>query len=166
MGSDQPEQYRKADPVIQHQLLTRFDSWPVDIALPELGAQTPALRKQTADIARNYRKSLFELRYREQEKTADPAIQLLVADFEGLPTDIAQELAGNASGNELRQLHKGSTPQRLKDVARKALEAVRASRAYEGLFSDAMATADTHMLALHSLDLLPGWPLPGPPSCN
>ena len=158
MGSDQPEQYRKADPVIQHQLLTRFDSWPVDIALPELGAQTPALRKQTADIARNYRKSLFELRYREQEKTADPAIQLLVADFEGLPTDIAQELAGNASGNELRQLHKGSTPQRLKDVARKALEAVRASRAYEGLFSDAMATADTHMLALHSLDLLPGWP--------
>ncbi|VVO70766.1 dermonecrotic toxin domain-containing protein [Pseudomonas fluorescens] len=158
IGSDQPEQYSKADPLMQHQLLTRFDSWPVDTALPEPRAQTQALRKQTADIARNYRKSLFELRYREREKTADPATQQLLADFEGLPTDIAQELASNASGNELRQLHNGTTPQRLKDVARKALEAVRASRAYEGLFSDALATADTHTLALHSLDLLPGWP--------
>ena len=138
IGSDQPEQYRKADPLMQHQLLTRFDSWPVDTALPEPGAQTPALRKQTADIARNYRKSLFELRYREQEKTADLPTQRLLADFEGLPTDIAQELVSNASGNELRQLHNGATPQRLKDVARKALEAVRASRAYEGLFSDAL----------------------------
>jgi Leucine-rich repeat (LRR) protein len=158
IGSDQPEQYRKADPLMQQQLLTRFDSWPADTALPKPEAQTPVLRKQTADIARNYRKSLFELRYREQEKTADPATQQLLADFEGLPTDIAQELAGNASGNELMHLHNGATPQRLKDVARKALEAVRASRAYEGLFSDALATADTHTLALHSLDLLPGWP--------
>lgn len=158
MGSDQPEQYRKADPVMQHQLLTRFDTWPVDTALSEPGAQPPALRKQTANIARNYRKSLFELHYREQEKSADLPTQRLLADFEGLPTDIAQELVSNASGNELRQLHNGATPQRLKDVARKALEAVRASRAYEGLFSDSLTTADTHTLALHSLDLLPGWP--------
>ncbi|EJM22934.1 hypothetical protein PMI22_01357 [Pseudomonas sp. GM21] len=158
IGSDQPEQYSKADPLMQHQLLTRFDSWPVDTLLPEPGAQTHTLRKQTADIARNYRKSLFELRYREQETTEDLPTQRLLADFEGLPTDIAHELASNASGNELRQLHNGTTPQRLKDVARKALEAVRASRAYEGLFSDALATADTHTLALHSLDLLPGWP--------
>ncbi len=158
IGSDQPEHYRKANPVIQHQLLTRYDSWPAETPLPELHVQTPALRKQTADIACNHRKALFEHRYREQEKTNDLPTQRLLAEVPGLPTDIAQELVSNASGNELRQLHNGHVPRRLKDVAVKAMEAVRATRAFEGLYSDSLATADTDQLVLHSLDLLPGWP--------
>ena len=158
IGSDEPEQYRKADPVMQQELLSRYDSWPADTPLPAQEAQTQALRKHLADIARNYRKSLFELRYHALEKAEDLPTRRLLADFKELPTDIAQELASNASGSELRQLHNGHIPQRLKDVAKKALEAARATRAYEGLFSDSLATADTHTLALHSLDLLPGWP--------
>jgi len=108
--------------------------------------------------ALNQRKSLFESRYREQEKTDDPQVQLLLGEVPGLPTDIAQELVSNTTGTELMQLHDGRVPQRLKDVALKAMEAVRVARAYEGFYIEDMDTTDTHRLALHSLESLPGWP--------
>ncbi|MHC8319220.1 dermonecrotic toxin domain-containing protein [Pseudomonas sp. GB2N2] len=108
--------------------------------------------------ALNQRLSLFESRYRELEKTEDRQVLLLQGEVRGLPTDIAQELVDNASGSELMQLHSGRIPQRLKDVAVKAMEAVRVARAYEGFFLDGMDTADTHRLALHSLESMPGWP--------
>ncbi|MHC8304658.1 dermonecrotic toxin domain-containing protein [Pseudomonas sp. PB3P13] len=101
--------------------------------------------------------SLFESRYRELEKTADRQVLLLQGEVRGLPTDIAQELVDNCSGTELMQLHEGRVPQRLKNVAAKAMEAVRVARAYEGFFFDSMDTADTHRLALHSLESMPGW---------
>lgn len=108
--------------------------------------------------ALNQRLSLFESRYRELEKTADRQVLLLQGEVRGLPTDIAQELVDNASGAELMQMHNGRVPQRLKDVAVKAMEAVRVARAYEGFFIDGMDSADTHRLALHSLESIPGWP--------
>ncbi|MDI3271363.1 DUF6543 domain-containing protein [Pseudomonas sp. AL03] len=108
--------------------------------------------------ALNHRLSLFESRYRELEKTDDRQVQLLLGEIQGLPTDIAQELVSNASGIELKQLHNGRVPQRLKDVAVKAMEAVRVARAYEGFYLEDMDTTDTHRLALHSLESLPGWP--------
>ncbi|EJM20649.1 Leucine Rich Repeat (LRR)-containing protein [Pseudomonas sp. GM18] len=158
IGSDQPERYRKADVALQYQLLSSYDAWPVDTPMPTPDTQTPAFRQQTAELARNYRKSLFDLRYRAQEKTDDPLVQRLLDDVHGLPTDIAQELVSNASGTELKQLHNGHTPQRLKDAALKAMEAVRATRASEGLYSEALDTADTHRLALQSLNSLPDLP--------
>lgn len=108
--------------------------------------------------ALNQRLSLFESRYRELEKTDDRQVLLLQGEVRGLPTDIAQELVENASGTELMQLHSGRVPQRHKDVAVKAMEAVRVARAYEGFFLDGMDTADTHRLTLHSLESMPGWP--------
>lgn len=108
--------------------------------------------------ALNHRLSLFESRYRELEKTDNRQVQLLLGEIHGLPTAIAQELVSNASGIELKQLHNGRIPQRLKDVAVKAMEAVRGARAYEGFYLDDMDTTDTHRLALHSLESLPGWP--------
>jgi Leucine-rich repeat (LRR) protein len=108
--------------------------------------------------ALNQRLSLFESRYRELEKTPDRQVLLLQGEVRGLPTDIAQELVDNGSGTELMQLHNGRVPQRLKDVAVKAMEAVRVARAYEGFFLHGMDSVDTHRLALHSLESLPGWP--------
>lgn len=108
--------------------------------------------------ALNHRQLMFESRYRALEQTDDRAAQLLTDEINGLPTDIAQELADNASGTELMQLHDGHVPQRLKDVAVKAMEAVRAARAYEGFYLDEMDTTNTHRLALHSLESLPDWP--------
>ncbi|QVW22052.1 hypothetical protein KJF94_19500 [Pseudomonas hormoni] len=108
--------------------------------------------------ALTHRLSLFESRYGELERTHDRQTQLLLGEVSGLPTDIAQELVSNATGSELLQLHNGRVPQRLKDVAHKAMEAVRASRAHEGLYSDSLETADTYRLALHSLESLPHWP--------
>ncbi|WP_223413665.1 MULTISPECIES: dermonecrotic toxin domain-containing protein [unclassified Pseudomonas] len=108
--------------------------------------------------ALNQRRSLFQSRYRELEKTADRHVLLLQGEVQGLPTDIAQELVSNASGTELKQMHNGRLPQRLKDVALKAMDAVRVARAYEGFYLEGMETVDTHRLALHSLETLPGWP--------
>ncbi|MHC8331836.1 dermonecrotic toxin domain-containing protein [Pseudomonas sp. LB3P25] len=158
IGSDNPDQYLQADPAMQLELLTRYGSWPIETPVPELKTQTQTLRKQTADTAVNYRKSLFESCYRELEKTNDPSVQRLIDEVQGLPTDVAQELTSNTTGTELRQLHGGRVPQRLKDVALKAMEAVRASRAHEGLYRPSLETTDTHQLVLHSLDALPGWP--------
>ncbi|MBV4485548.1 hypothetical protein HU727_008100 [Pseudomonas sp. SWRI153] len=110
------------------------------------------------DQALNRRLALFESRYRELQRTDDPQAQLLLGDFPGLPTDIAVELVNNASGTEVSLLHNGSVPQRLKDVAVKAMEAVRVSRAYEGFYFPEMDTVDTHRLALHSVESMPGWP--------
>ncbi|MGE8189836.1 dermonecrotic toxin domain-containing protein [Pseudomonas sp. NPDC086278] len=104
------------------------------------------------------RNLLFESRYREVQKTADGKVSVLLGEAPGLPTDIAEELVSNTTGTELRELAAGRVPQRLKDVARKALEAVRASRAYEGLYRPSLATTDTHQLALHSMVALPKWP--------
>ncbi|WP_347901544.1 hypothetical protein [Pseudomonas purpurea] len=109
-------------------------------------------------IAPNTRKSLFESRYRALENTHDLKVQPLLVEAQGLPTDIAQELLSNATGSEWLQLHGGRAPQRLKEAALKAMEAVRAARACEGFYRASLETADTHRLALHSLDSLPGWP--------
>lgn len=108
--------------------------------------------------ALHQRKSLFESRYLALEKTADRQARLLVGEVHGLPTDIAQELVSNASGSELMQLHQERVPRRLTDVAVKALEAVRAARAYEGFYLEGMESTDTHRLALHSLQSSPDWP--------
>jgi Leucine-rich repeat (LRR) protein len=108
--------------------------------------------------ALNQRKSLFEARYRELEKTNDRQVQLLLSEVPGLPTDIGVELVSNTTGTELMHLNNGRVPQRIKDVALKTMEAVRVARAYEGLYLEAMESTDTHRLALHSLESLPGWP--------
>ncbi|UVK97509.1 dermonecrotic toxin domain-containing protein [Pseudomonas sp. B21-048] len=108
--------------------------------------------------ALNHRFLMFESRYRELEKTNDRPVQSLLGEFQGLPTDIAQELVSNTSGTELMELHNGRVPRRLKDVAVKAMEAVRVARAYEGFYLEERETTDTHRLALHSLESLPGWP--------
>jgi len=157
IGSDQPERYRKADVTLQHQLLTDFDSWPVDTPMPAPETQTRAFRKRTAELARKRDKSLFEARYRSQEKTDDKHLQRLLDDVTGLPTDVAQELVSNATGTELHQLNNGRTPPRLREAALKAMEAVRATRASEGLYSDVLDNTDTHRLALQSLNSLPGF---------
>jgi len=111
-----------------------------------------------SDQTEHYRKSQFDQRYRALEKTDDPRVQRLLDDVRGLPTDIAEELVSNASGTELKQLHSGRTPQRLKDAALKAMEAVRTTRACEGFYCEALDTTDTHRLALQSLNSLADLP--------
>lgn len=102
--------------------------------------------------------SFFEARYRELEHTEDRDVRLLQGVERGLPRDIAEELVDNATGSELQQLHAGKVPRRLRDVAIKAMEAVRTARAFEGFYLRSGETVDTWRLALHSLELLHGWP--------
>jgi hypothetical protein len=108
--------------------------------------------------ALSQRLSSFEERYRAMEQTDDRNVQLLQGHVQGLPTDIAEELVNNATGSELMDMHNGRVPRRLKDVALKAMDAVRTARAYEGFYLHEMETVDTRRLALHSLESMPGWP--------
>jgi Leucine-rich repeat (LRR) protein len=128
------------------------------IGQPEaLPVRTARLRKKLAALADEKRASLFDSRYRGLEVTNDPRVQALVDSQPGLPSSIAQELLRGANQKELQQLSLGKVPDRLKTLARWAQQEVRLTRAYEGLFMDSSDTPDAALLALHSLEHLPGW---------
>ncbi|WP_246226474.1 dermonecrotic toxin domain-containing protein [Pseudomonas atagonensis] len=123
-----------------------------------LDVRTRILRKKLAGIAGQLRSTLFDERYRALEKSPDANTQKIIDTAPGLPTSAAEEVLRAASGSELQQLESGVVPQRLKNLARWALQAVRVNRAYEGLHLDSISNPDTTRLALHSLEHIKGWP--------
>ena len=133
-----------------------------EFGLPPASSRTraAALRKKLARIAQDKRFSLFDSRYRGQDRTSDPRVQKLIdsASRPGLPTPVAEELLAGASGEELKSIDAGNVPTRLTELAEWSLHEVRTTRAYEGLYLDAVENPDTCRLALHSLENLNGWP--------
>ncbi|SEM38138.1 Leucine Rich Repeat [Pseudomonas sp. ok272] len=128
---------------------------------PPRSAQTraAALRKKLARIAQDKRFTLFDSHYRSANRAHSARQQKLIdsAPHPGLPTSVAQELLDHASAQELRAIDQGQVPKRLADLAAWTQQEVRTTRAYEGLYLDAVDNPDTARLALHSLDNLPGW---------
>lgn len=128
---------------------------------PITSSQTRAsvLRKRLARIANNKRYSLFEAEYRGVERARDARVQKIMdaAPNRGLPTSVAEEILAGASGEELRAIDQAGVPERLVELAEWAQHEVRTTRAYEGLYLDTVESPDTHQLALHSLENLPGW---------
>jgi Leucine-rich repeat (LRR) protein len=121
-------------------------------------ARARALRKTLADIATERRNILFNARYRALEYSTDAASRALIDATPGLPTSVAREILRTATGEERQQLKQSLVPKRLMQLSRWALEDVRSSRAFEGLYLDSINPLDTHRLALHSLERVPGWP--------
>ncbi len=124
---------------------------------PPIAVRVGALRKKLARIAQQQRAELFDSRYRGLEMTDDARLQKIIDSSPGLPISVAEEVMRSASGQELLELDRGNLAPRLIDQARWAAHEVRISRAYEGLYMDALDSADSHRLALHSLENLPGW---------
>ncbi len=122
-----------------------------------LAVRTATLRKKLAQLADEKRATLFDSRYRGLEAAPAPRIQALIDAQPGLPTSVARELLRSASREELRQIEQARIPARLKQLARWAQQEVRLTRAYEGLFLKSSDNLDSHLLALHSLENLPGW---------
>lgn len=121
--------------------------------------RTRHLRKNLARIAQDKRFALFDSRYRGLEHARNPRVQKIIdaAPTPGLPTSIAEELLAGSTSEELQAIDLGPMPKRLVELARLAQQEVRVTRAYEGLYLESVDVTDTHQLALHSLENLPGW---------
>ncbi len=130
---------------------------PFGTPAAQLHVRAATLRKRLARQARNRRAGMFDSRYRGLETTRDPRVQKIIDSAPGLPISVAQEVLFGATGQELLEMDQGILPQRLRDLAHWAAHEVRISRAYEGLYMEALESGDTQRLALHSLENLPGW---------
>nr|WP_314532494.1 DUF6543 domain-containing protein [uncultured Pseudomonas sp.] len=125
--------------------------------ITQMPVRTAKLRKRLARQAHDKRASLFDSRYRKAEITDDARQQKIIDTTSGLPTSMAEEILRGATGQELLDVDAGKIPISVIERARWAAHEVRISRAYEGLYMEALASNDTHRLALHSLENLPGW---------
>jgi hypothetical protein len=125
------------------------------LSTPEANARR--LRSQVAQRADQRKAELFDQRYRSADGAITPEAVLVQDKLEGLPGVVARELVDIAKPAELQELRLGTLPRRLENLGRWALQEVRISRAYEGLYLDSVDTPDTFRLALHSLVNLGGW---------
>jgi hypothetical protein len=78
--------------------------------------------------------------------------------FTQLSASIADELERHADVREWAQLESADVPLRLAEEARRYEQIQRVSRAYEGLYLDAVSGRDGDWLVLDTLTHLPGWP--------
>lgn len=126
---------------------------------PQLSLETRTrnLRKTLAGIARKHRVALFDSRYGPLQHAEHPQARQLADEAPGLPATVAERLLGQATGEELLELHTQRTPPRLAQLAQAALTEVRLNRAYEGQHLDSQVNLDTDLLALSALRVLPGW---------
>lgn len=120
-------------------------------------ARAANLRKKLAGLARSHRTELFESRYLLLDRPADARQKVLVDATPGLPASAAEAILHSANSEELQQLDQGTLAPRLAELAKTLQEQAHLNHTYEGLFLDAVDDLDTHRLALHSLERLPGW---------
>ncbi|MGE8147303.1 dermonecrotic toxin domain-containing protein [Pseudomonas frederiksbergensis] len=115
------------------------------------------LRERILRVVQTQRSTLFEARYRAQERDVETLARQLMDAVPGLPSGSAQELLLSASAIELQQLEQGTLAPRLKELARWTQQQIRAVRARESLELESVDNPDAERLALHSLPRLPGW---------
>ncbi|VVN12778.1 hypothetical protein PS662_03937 [Pseudomonas fluorescens] len=116
------------------------------------------LRKRLAEHAGKQRKRVFDALYKQQTVSASVDVLLLCDEYPTLPVIVAGQLLRDATPEELLHLtQKKRIPLSLREKARAAQDRVRMSRAYEGLYLEALEDVDTRRLELASLAALPGW---------
>lgn len=121
-------------------------------------ARPAELAKQIAAYAQTRQSAIYDSIYQGTEPVADQVRQLQNA-CPGLSESAAQQVLAQARPDELQRL--GSTrpiPLRMLEEARWYARRSRQVRAYAGLRSENIASADSRCLALHTLERLPGWP--------
>ncbi|WP_347903739.1 NEL-type E3 ubiquitin ligase domain-containing protein [Pseudomonas purpurea] len=117
-----------------------------------------ALRKQLGQQAGKQKKRLFEALYKSRDVSGDPRVRRVLNDVPELPASVALELLEHAEPADLQHLsEKQRLSLRLRQQARAVRDRVRLNRAYEGLYLEELASADSRRLELGSLAGLPGW---------
>lgn len=116
------------------------------------------LQNRLAQHARQYRSTLFQSFYADQQPPTEKAVQLLQRDFKGVPAIMARELLARARPSQVGALEtRGKVPLALATQAHQLQRQMRLVRAYAGLYLDALANPDTEALVLNTLETLPGW---------
>lgn len=120
--------------------------WRLDREIADLSDRPNAHSKETADPL-----ALFAERYRIATQARSAQAQVIQTRLAGLPDIVAQELVAVATPVELQQIQSGTVPMRLETLGQWALQDIRLSRAYEGLYLNSVSSADTARLMLHTL---------------
>lgn len=113
------------------------------------------------DLQASGQPQLFNSRYEALQQSPHEWVRLFQHRYPGLPKSAIEQMLDRYGVNiqmspditEAVQVFK-----RMDSKARQYQQHVRLNRAYEGLYLRSMANPDSEVLALHSLENLPGWP--------
>ena len=134
--------------------------------LGTLNERVETLRGKIASLAESHKAERFNDHYASKSGSSDPRVNLIQERYSSVPTSVIEGLLTDASSIERQQMAKWDfadkqqtkpIPLRLAQELRWAQREVRLSRAYEGLYLDALTTSDTENLVLNTLEKLPGW---------
>lgn len=107
------------------------------------------------------RAELFNQRYQALQHSELEWVRIFEREYPGLPKSVVQQIL-DRSGVDINRSPEATEVipvlQRLDSKVRQYQEHLRLNRAYEGLYLRFIAHSDTNVLALHSLERLPGWP--------
>lgn len=136
------------------------------IAKTNMDARVRHLRQALAEAAVNEKVQLLNDYYAMDETRGDPRVTLIKSRFPSVPAKAIEQIITLAGTEELQQMaawdfdeasQTKPIPLRIAEELRHYQRRVRLNRAYEGLYQDALATADTPRLVLATLETLPGW---------
>ncbi|SFO52648.1 C-terminal novel E3 ligase, LRR-interacting [Pseudomonas sp. NFACC24-1] len=136
------------------------------IAKTNMDARVRHLRQALAEAAVNEKVQLLNDYYAMDETRGDPHVTLIKSRFPSVPAKAIEQIITLAGTEELQQMaawdfdeasQTKPIPLRIAEELRHYQRVVRLNRAYEGLYQDALATADTPLLVLATLETLPGW---------
>ena len=136
------------------------------IAKTDMPARVRQLRKQLAEIVVREKVSLFNDYYAKQDLSSDPRATLIKSRFPSVPAAAIDQMLARATSAETQQMAEWDfadaaqtkpIPLRIAEELRHFQRTVRMNRAYEGLYQEPLATADTPRLALATLEALSGW---------
>ena len=123
-----------------------------------LPSRARQLRHYLGEQAEAFKATLVEDRYQARNASDNPDTKLLQSRYPNLPKAMAEQLLGALTDEQLQRFRlRARLPQGVQAHAQWYSQELRVSRAYEGLFVDALANPDSQRLALHTLETLPGW---------
>jgi hypothetical protein len=161
-------------PLMLNNLIEAVDAAGVDllvtvsppIAKTNMDGRVRHLRQALAEAAGNEKVQLLNDYYAMGETRSDPRVALIKSRFPSVPTPAIEQIVTLAGTEELQQMaawdfadasQTKPIPLRIAEELRHYQRVVRLNRAYEGLYQDALVTADTPRLVLATLQTLPGW---------
>lgn len=151
------------DGKLPERILAALDEQEIVGMLGAQGARVKEARplefsKQLNEYAQTRKPAIFDSIYTGTEPLP-PRVRVLQRNCPGLSEAAAEQVLAHAGPPELKQLDEAHrVPLTLLEEARWYARQGRQTRAYAGLRSDTMASADSRRLALHCLQKLPGWP--------
>ncbi|WP_231422410.1 NEL-type E3 ubiquitin ligase domain-containing protein [Pseudomonas sp. Leaf59] len=123
-----------------------------------LSVRARLLRRFIARTVGELKGNLMDERYAASTRSSDPNVQRVQADYPGLSAPMAAHMLEGLDAAALEHFHAtGRLSGTLAEQMRWCAQETRVSRAYEGLHLDTLNVIDSHRLALHTLQTVPGW---------